>query len=82
MAPQTPSPVTRLAADESFVRITTDDTELLLPALVQCGASFHLAAQNRLDIRGMDPADVALLAAVYNARVIDFETVVPSSDEI
>ncbi len=78
MVQQAPAPMTRLVPGESFVRLTTDDTELLLPALVQYGASFHLAGQKRLDVRGMDVAEVALLAAVYNARVSDLETVVSS----
>ena len=61
--------------DEGFVRLTTHDTELLLPALAQAGAAFRLRERDFLDVIGIDADAVAVLAALHNARVLDLETV-------
>jgi hypothetical protein len=61
--------------DDTFVRLTTDDAELLLPALLARGASFWLGSRGRVDVRGMGVAEVARIAAFHNASVIDLETV-------
>lgn len=63
--------------DGSIVRLTTDDTELLLPALAQAGAAFRLSGPHSLDVIGIDADDIAVLAALHNARVVDLETVPP-----
>ncbi len=67
-----PSPV-----GAEFVRITTEDADLLLPALAQRGASFRITGRRWIDVRGLTAADVAQLAAVHNARVTDLEAVRP-----
>jgi hypothetical protein len=56
-----------------FVRLTTEDTELLLPALAQAGGAFRLSARNRLDVHGLEADEVAFLAALHNAVVSDLE---------
>ena len=60
--------------NETFVRLTTRDADLLLPILLARGASFRLA-RGRVEVRGMGAADVASLAASSNARVTDLEVV-------
>ncbi len=61
--------------NSTFVRLTTDDADLLLPALLARGASFWIGGRGRLDVRGMGAADVAQLAAFCNAQVSDLETI-------
>jgi len=64
-----------IGTDESFVRLTTDDMELLLPALAQAGGAFRVSGRNRLDVHGLEAGEVAFLAALHNAAVVDLETV-------
>ena len=61
--------------DRGFTRLTTDDVELLLPALAQRGASFRITGRRCIDIRGIDAADIAQVAALLNARVTDLQAV-------
>jgi hypothetical protein len=61
--------------DDTFVRLTTDDAELILPVLLSRGASFQLGGRGSVDVRGIGAADVAEIAAFQNARVFDLETV-------
>ena len=61
--------------ESSFVRLTTEDPDLLPPVLLARGASFWLGSRGRVDVRGMRAADVARVAALCNARVRDFEVV-------
>jgi hypothetical protein len=61
--------------NSTFVRLTTEDAELLLPALLARGASFWLGNRGRIDVRGMAVAEVAEIAAFYNARVTSLELV-------
>jgi hypothetical protein len=61
--------------EHSFVRLLTEDSELLVPALLQRGASLHLRGRTRVDVRGMSAADIAWIAAFHNARVDDLRTV-------
>ena len=61
--------------ESTFVRLTTEDPELLLPVLLARGASFWLGSRGRVDVRGMPAVDVARIAAFCNARVSDFEVV-------
>jgi hypothetical protein len=56
-----------------FIRLTTDDVGLLLPALVEGGASFRISGRQHVDVQGMNAADVARVAALYNARVADLQ---------
>ena len=59
--------------EQSFIRLTTDDAGLILPALAQLGASFRLSGASRIDVRGMSEAEVARVAALSNARVADLQ---------
>lgn len=64
--------------DRTLIRLVTDDVDLLIPALLQRGASLRLAGPRRVDVRGMTAADIARVAAWHNSRVDDLETVHPS----
>jgi hypothetical protein len=60
---------------DTFVRLITADAVLLLPALLQRGASLRLTGSSRVDVRGMGAWEVAGIAALCNARVLDLETI-------
>ena len=66
--------------DDSVVRLTTDDADALLPALLARGASFRLSGRHHVDVRGMVAAEVARIAASHNARVADLEVVRSGSE--
>ena len=61
--------------NETFVRLTTEDADLLLPILLASGASFRLGTRGRVEVRGMGAADIASLAVWSRARVTDLEVV-------
>lgn len=68
--------------DSAFVRLITDDAQLLLPVLLERDVSFLLTSRRHVDVRGMGAPEVARIAALCNARVTDLQTVPAVADVV
>ena len=65
-----------LETDEPVVRLTTTDTEHLVPALLRMGVWVRVSTRE-VEIRGLSESQAARVAASQLAAVTDLTTVSP-----